>query len=434
MIRYAMKNLTAWKERKNHKPLIIRGARQVGKTWIMKEFGRTHYEKVAYINCDNNERMVSLFQGDLDIRRLILALQIETGVTIEAHNTLIIFDEVQEVPRALTSLKYFHENAPEYSIVAAGSLLGVALHPGTSFPVGKVEFLDLYPLSFTEFLEAAGNKNLVDLLHTKDFSLITTFKNKFIDMLRQYYYVGGMPEAVAAFAQNNDFAAVREIQKRLLYAYEQDFSKHAPSEIVPRIRMVWNSISAQLAKENRKFIYGQLRQGARAKEFELAIHWLLDCGLIRKVCRITKPDMPLIAYQEYSTFKLFMVDVGLLAAMSGLDLKSLLEGNRVFKEFKGALTEQYVMQQLFTDSGITPFYWTADRSSAEIDFVFQHGNDIVPVEVKAEENLRAKSLKSYCQKYLPRYAVRTSMSDFRKEEWLINVPLYAIGTLSEILE
>jgi predicted AAA+ superfamily ATPase len=434
MIRYAMKNLTAWKERKNHKPLIIRGARQVGKTWIMKEFGRTHYEKVAYINCDNNERMVSLFQGDLDIRRLILALQIETGVTIEAHNTLIIFDEVQEVPRALTSLKYFHENAPEYSIVAAGSLLGVALHPGTSFPVGKVEFLDLYPLSFTEFLEAAGNKNLVDLLHTKDFSLITTFKNKFIDMLRQYYYVGGMPEAVAAFAQNNDFAAVREIQKRLLYAYEQDFSKHAPSEIVPRIRMVWNSISAQLAKENRKFIYGQLRQGARAKEFELAIHWLLDCGLIRKVCRITKPDMPLMAYQEYSTFKLFMVDVGLLAAMSGLDLKSLLEGNRVFKEFKGALTEQYVMQQLFTDSGITPFYWTADRSSAEIDFVFQHGNDIVPVEVKAEENLRAKSLKSYCQKYLPRYAVRTSMSDFRKEEWLINVPLYAIGTLSEILE
>ena len=434
MHRYAMKDLIAWKNRRNHKPLIIRGARQVGKTWIMKEFGHVHYDKVAYINFDNNERMSSLFQGDFDIRRLILALQIETGVTIDAHNTLVIFDEVQEVPRALTSLKYFNENAPQYSIVAAGSLLGIALHPGTSFPVGKVEFLDLYPMSYNEFLEATGNKNLVDLLHAKDFSLITAFKDKYIDLLRQYYFVGGMPEAVDFFAHNNDFAAVRGIQKRLLAAYEQDFSKHAPSEAVPRIRLVWNSIPAQLAKENRKFVYGQIRQGARAREFELAIQWLLDCGLIHKVYRAAKPDLPLAAYQEHSSFKLFMVDVGLLAAMSGLDLKSLLEGNRIFEEFKGALTEQYVLQQLFTNSGIVPYYWTADRSSAEIDFIFQHNMDIVPVEVKAEENLRAKSLRFYCQKYSPHNAVRTSMSDFRKEDWLINVPLYAVGILPELLE
>ena len=432
MLRYAMKNLKDWKTQKNRKPLLIRGARQVGKTWLMREFGRTCFEKVAYINFDNNERMASLFQGDLDINRLVTALQIESGVVITPSDTLLIFDEIQEVPRALTSLKYFNENAPEYSIVAAGSMLGVALHRGTSFPVGKVDFLNLYPMTFTEFLEATGNGSLAELLRTRDFSLITAFKGKYIDLLKKYYYVGGMPEVVASFVQQEDYGEARRIQMRLVEAYEQDFSKHAPNETVPRIRMLWNSVPAQLAKENRKFIYGLIRQGARAKEFELAMQWLLDCGLIHRVCRITKPDMPLMAYKEQSSFKIYMADVGLLAAKSGLDLKSLLEGNRIFEEFKGALTEQYVHQQLLADAGIAPCYWKADRAAAEVDFVFQYGQDIVPLEVKAEENLKAKSLKKYCERYSPRHAVRTSMSDYRKEDWLINVPLYAIGIIKEL--
>lgn len=434
MIREAIKDLVKWKDGVHRKPLIIRGARQVGKTWIMKEFGRTYYEKFAYINFDNNERMESLFSGNLDISRLITALQIESGVKIDANNTLIIFDEVQEVPKALTSLKYFYENAPQYHIVAAGSLLGVALHHGTSFPVGKVDFMDLYPMSFIEFLNATGNEELSKLILTKDFELIKSFKGRYIDLLKQYYYIGGMPEAVSSFIDTKDYTVVREIQKRLLIAYEQDFSKHAPNEVVPRIRMLWTSIPSQLAKENRKFIYGLIRQGARAREYELAMQWLLDCGLIYKVGRITKPDMPIMAYQDFNAFKLFVLDVGLLSAMSGLDLKSLLQGNKVFEEFKGALNEQYVLQQLITNKDITPYYWTAEKSSGEIDFVFQHGMDIIPVEVKAAENLQAKSLKNYYLKYGPKYAIRTSMSDYRKEEWLTNIPLYAINCILSYLQ
>jgi len=434
MKREAINELIKWKSGKNRKPLIIRGARQVGKTWIMKEFGKTHYEKYAYINFDNNERMESLFSGNLDISRIITALQIESNVKIEANNTLIIFDEVQEVPRALTSLKYFYENAPQYNIIAAGSLLGVALHPGTSFPVGKVDFMNLYPLNFIEFLDATGNENLVGLLETQDFELISTFKGKYIDILKQYYYIGGMPEAVSNFIETGDYAIVREVQNRLLMAYEQDFSKHAPNEAVPRIRMLWNTIPAQLAKENRKFIYGLIRQGARAREYELAMQWLLDCGLIYKVGRITKPDMPLMAYQDFNAFKLFVLDVGLLSASSNLDIKSLLDGNKVFEEFKGALTEQYVLQQLISSKEITPFYWSAEKSNGEIDFVFQVGMNIIPLEVKATENLQAKSLKSYCLRYKPEYAIRTSMSDYRKEEWLINLPLYAVNKILDILK
>jgi predicted AAA+ superfamily ATPase len=429
VFRRSMDDLVKWKNAKNRKPLIIRGARQVGKTWLMKEFGKTNYEKCAYINFDNNERMESLFSGNLDIERIVTALQIEAGVAIEAENTLIIFDEVQEVPRALTSLKYFCENAPQYHIVAAGSLLGVALHPGTSFPVGKVEFLDLYPLDFLEFMFAMGKDNLVKLLESEDFSLITSFKGKFIDLLKQYYYIGGMPEVVASFIAARDYGKVREIQKRILIAYEQDFSKHAPNETVPRIRMLWSSAPAQLARENRKFIYSLIRQGARAREYELAMTWLIDCGLVYKVSRISKPDMPLMAYQDFNAFKLFVLDVGLLGAMSELDIKSLLEGNKIFEEFKGALTEQYVLQQLIASKKATPYYWSAEKGTAEIDFIFQSDSNIVPLEVKAAENLQAKSLKSYCQKYEPRYAIRTSMSDYRQEEWLTNVPLYAINIL-----
>lgn len=432
MLRHAMNDLVEWKSRPGRKPLLLRGARQVGKTWLMKEFGRLHFKNVAYINFDNNERMAALFQGDLDINRLIVSLQIEAGITINASDTLLIFDEVQEVPRALSSLKYFNENAPEYAIIAAGSLLGVALHQGTSFPVGKIEFLDLYPMSFTEFMIAMDMGQYAELLATDqpDFGMITTFKGKYIDALRQYYYIGGMPEAVYAFAQRHDFEEVRCIQMRLLDAYDQDFSKHAPNDTVPRIRMLWNSIPAQLARENRKFVYGHIRDGARAREYELAMQWLLDCGLIHKVNRITKPDMPLMAYVDQSAFKLYMLDVGLLAAKSNLDLKSLLEGNRVFEEFKGALTEQYVLQQLLSDCHLQPYYWTAERATAEVDFVCQIESDIIPLEVKAEENLKAKSLRQYVEKFSPEYAIRTSMSDYRKEEWLTNLPLYALRSIN----
>ncbi|HAN09641.1 MAG TPA: ATPase [Clostridiales bacterium] len=434
MYRKAIDELKKWKDSGTRKPLIIRGARQVGKTWLMKRFGEECYKQYAYINFDNNERMENLFKGDLNIDRLITALQIESGVTIDVSNTLIIFDEVQEVPRALTSLKYFYENAPQYHIVCAGSLLGVALHPGTSFPVGKVDFTDLYPLNFTEFMMATGNENLAELLTKQDFGLITSFKGRYIDLLKQYYYVGGMPEAVASFIGKQDYSEVREIQKKLLSAYEQDFSKHAPNETVPRIRMLWNSVPSQLAKENRKFIYGLIREGARAKEYELAMTWLLDCGLIYKVGRVSKPDMPLAAYQDMSAFKLFILDVGLLSALTSLDIKSILEGNKIFEEFKGSLTEQYILQQLVATKEVTPYYWSTDKGTAEIDFIFQSESEIVPLEVKAAENLQAKSLKSYCAKYNPKYAIRTSMSDYRKEEWLTNLPLYAINVIGEIVK
>ncbi|KAF0194291.1 MAG: hypothetical protein FD169_1858 [Bacillota bacterium] len=434
MYRRALEDLIGWKNSRARKPMIIRGARQVGKTWLMREFGRTQYKQYAYINFDNNERMEHLFSGNLDISRIVTALQIESGVSIDADNTLVIFDEVQEVPNALTSLKYFCENAPQYHVIAAGSLLGVALHPGASFPVGKVDFMDLYPLDFLEFMRALGEERLVDLLENMDWEMITGFKGKYIDLLKQYYYIGGMPEAVKTFAETLDYRMVRQVQQRLLMAYEQDFSKHAPHETVPRIRMLWDSIPSQLAKENRKFIYGLIRQGARAREYELAMAWLSDCGLVHKVSRISKPGMPLRAYQDFNSFKLFVVDVGLLSAMSGLDVKSLLEGNRIFEEFKGALTEQYVLQQLTAIKEIEPFYWSAETGSAELDFVIQSGMHVVPLEVKAEENLQAKSLKSYYNKYRPKYTVRSSMSNFRQEEWMVNFPLYAINQLPKWLE
>ena len=426
-----MKELEKWKTSPNRKPLIIRGARQVGKTWLMKAFGKNAFKNIAYINFDNNQRMKELFDGNFEIPRLLMALQIESGTSIKADETLIIFDEIQEVPSALTSLKYFYENAPEYAIIAAGSLLGVALHGGTGFPVGKVAFLDLFPMSFTEFLDASEQSDLVNLLATRDWGLITTFRDKYIDLLRNYYFIGGMPEAVAAFTKRHDYAEVREIQKRLLIAYEQDLSKHVPAETVPRIRMLWNSIPAQLAKENKKFFYGMVREGARSKEYELAMQWLVDCGLIHRVERVGKPDLPLSSYTG-SGFKLFMLDVGLLAAKSELDVKTLLEGNRIFEEFKGALTEQYVQQQLRSESGINPYYWSAERGNAEIDFLFQHGMDVVPVEVKAEENLQAKSLKTFSVTYKPKTSIRTSMSNYRKEDWLTNLPLYAISQIANV--
>ena len=432
MERIAMKELVSWKNRPVRKPLVIRGARQVGKTWLMKEFGKNEYSQTVYVNFESSKLLKTLFVDNFDINRIITALQIETGIQVKPENTLIILDEIQEAEGAITSLKYFCENAPQYHIIAAGSLLGVAMHKHTSFPVGKVEFLDLYPLNYAEFLLALDQQPLLNLLKSKDWTLIKSFKEKYIQLLRQYYYIGGMPEVVLSYQTQNDFKEVRNIQKRILTAYEHDFSKHAPSDIVPRIRMLWNSIPSQLAKENKKFIYGAVKPGSRAKDYELALSWLIDCGLVHKICRVSKPGIPLKAYEDYNAFKLFIADVGLMGAMGDIDIRTLLEGNRIFEEFKGALTEQYVLQQLTSICDLVIYYWSAERSIAEIDFLIQYSGEVIPIEVKAEENLQAKSLKTFCQKYSPQTAIRTSMSDFRKEDWLTNLPLYAIGELTKL--
>lgn len=424
MYRAAIESLYKWKTGRHRKPLIIEGARQVGKTWLMKEFGSKAFADTVYINFDSNSRMAELFASDLDTERLIMGFELYAGRKINPENTLLIFDEVQEVPRALSSLKYFYENAPQYHIICAGSLLGIALHGGTSFPVGKVDFLKLYPLSFKEFLAATLGERFVRLLEGEDYEMIASFKQTYIDALKQYYFIGGMPEAVQSFTEEKDFNEVREIQKRILAAYEQDFSKHAPVEIVPKIRMIWNSIPSQLAKENKKFIYGLVREGGRAKEFETAIMWLCDCGLVHRVSRINTPQIPSKAYEDLKAFKLFVVDVGLLGCMTGLRQRTLLDGNNLFTEFKGALTEQYVCQQFKTIKDIGIYYYTNERSSCEVDFVIDTGEQIVPVEVKAEVNLKAKSLKSYREKFSPKISVRTSMSDYKKENRLINLPLY----------
>lgn len=426
MYRVAIEKLYKWKESKRRKPLIIEGARQVGKTWLMKEFGSKAYANTVYINFDSNSRMAELFASDLDTDRLIIGLELYAGHKIDAENTLLIFDEVQEVPRALSSLKYFYENAPQYHIVCAGSLLGIALHGGTSFPVGKVDFLKLYPLSFKEFLMATGNERFAELLDKQDYEMITAFKQTYIDALKHYYFVGGMPEAVQSFAENRDFNEVRDIQKRILAAYEQDYSKHAPYEAVPKIRMIWSSIPSQLAKENKKFIYGLVREGGRAKEYETAIMWLTDCGLVHKVSRVNAAGIPLKAYEDLRAFKLYIVDVGLLGCMTGLQQRTLLDGNDLFTEFKGALTEQYVCQQLKTIENLGVYYFTNDRGSCEVDFVIDTGEKIIPVEVKAEVNLKAKSLRVYKDKYEPEVSIRTSMADYKKEDWLLNLPLYAV--------
>lgn len=429
MFRQAINDLVFWKNSENRKPLLMRGARQVGKTWLMREFGRTHYDQMVYINFDSNARMQRLFEGDFKIERLISGLAIEAEMPIDAQKTLIIFDEIQEIPKALSSLKYFYENAPEYQILAAGSLLGVTLHQGTSFPVGKVDFLDLYPLNFAEFLQALEKAELLKLLEKKDWPLITTFKDQYIDLLRRYYFVGGMPEAVASFIKGQDFSDARDIQKKILLAYEQDFSKHVPPALVPKLRMLWNSIPAQLSKENRKFVYGLVRHGARAREYELALAWLCDYGVATRITRVTKPSLPLKAYEDMSSFKLFQIDVGLLGAQSGLDIQTILDGSDIFEEFKGALTEQYVFGELRNKKDLPVYYWSADRGSAEIDFMIQRHGKVVPVEVKAAENLQAKSLKTFRQKYEPEISIRTSMSDYREEGWLINIPLYALGAI-----
>ena len=398
MERKAMRQLINWKSKKDHKPLIIRGARQVGKTWLMIEFAKKHYRQYAYINFDVDNKLRELFENDYETDRLIMEIGIAAGIKINPEDTLIIFDEIQECPRALTSLKYFRENAPQYDIIAAGSLLGVASHEGTGFPVGKVSFMDLYPLDFEEFLLAMGKAQLAELLEKQDYGTIKKFSNKYENFLKQYCYIGGMPDIVKDFAENKDFISAREIQKEILASYEEDFAKHIPAGTVARTRLLWKSVPAQLSKENKKFIYGAVKDGARAREFEAALSWLINSGLIYKANKITKPDIPLSAYEDFSAFKLYMLDVGLLGAMSGLEAKTIIDGNKIFEEFKGAIAEQYVFQQFKAMDDIPVFYWTNDTSRAEIDFIIQIGSNAVPVEVKSSTNLQAKSLKNYIEK------------------------------------
>lgn len=428
MKRNAIKELYEWKENNGRKPLVILGARQVGKTWLMKEFGKEAYKKCAYVNFEDNDDLRGLFEHDFDILRIIANLQWATDVTID-EDTLIILDEIQEAPRGITALKYFQEKAPQYHVIAAGSLLGIAMHKNDSFPVGKVDFMHLYPLSFYEFLNAIGEKKMVDLLQAKDWTMLTMVRAKFEERLRQYYFVGGMPAAVLAFVNDGDLNKVRTIQKSIIEAYERDFSKHAPAIEVPRIRMVWHSIPSQLSKENRKFIYGMIKEGARAKDFELAIEWLKDAGLIYKINRCKKAQLPLAAYEDFSAFKMFLSDIGLMGAMSNIPVQSLLNGNMLFSDFKGALTEQFVLQQMKTNQSLSIYYWSADNSRGEIDFLVQQEEKVIPIEVKAEENLQAKSLRMFVERNPGLKGCRFSMSPYREQDWLVNYPLYSVLTI-----
>lgn len=426
MYRKQIEQLKSWKNKENRKPLIMRGARQVGKTWLLKEFAKTYYKNYVYINFEDAPQLQSLFISDFDIQRILNVLEVFTGENIVAGETLIILDEIQAANRALTSLKYFYEKAPEQHLAAAGSLLGISMPHKSSFPVGKVNFFDLRPLSFSEFLIALDEKKLVDILKSKDWKSISIFNDKLTEYLKTYYYVGGMPEVVATYIRNRDWKQVRALQKEILIAYESDFSKHAPNNQVPRIRMVWQNIPMQLAKENKKFMYGSLKTGGRAKDFELAIQWLLDAGILLKNARVTKPEMPINAFEELSVFKLFTIDVGLLAAMCNIPIQTLIKGNDLFLQFKGALTEQYVMQQLHSIEPEKIAYWTNERSTSEVDFIVQNNGQIIPIEVKAEINVKSKSFKFFCEKYNPDLALRFSLKGYKEETWMTNIPLYGI--------
>jgi predicted AAA+ superfamily ATPase len=431
MNRIAYSKMEAWKLQKARKPLILRGARQVGKTWLMQEFARNEFAQSVYINFESNRSMRDVLEASLDPNQIIRAIQIETGIQINPADTVLIFDEIQACPAALTSLKYFQEQMPALAILTAGSLLGVALHTMQSFPVGKVDFLDIHPLNFEEFLMANQQNALKKQIDSQDWAFIKTIKHKYIEQLKTYYFVGGMPEAVQTYLETHDLHLVRAAQHRLIQSYEQDFSKHAPYREVPRIRLIWESITSQLAKENSKFIYGVLRAGARAKDFELGLRWLADAGLIHMIPRISKPNIPLSAYADLSDFKIYLHDVGLLTAMGQIDIQTYLQGNIIFQEFKGALTEQYVCQQLIS-MNIKPYYWTIEKSIAEVDFVCQIANGVIPIEVKAELNVKAKSLKIYQTKFNPVKSLRISMADFNDQNGLTDIPLYAISQINSL--
>jgi len=428
MYRTKINDLIKWKLNKNKKPLFFLGARQVGKTWLLQEFGKTEYRQMIYVNFEDKDAPRNIFYEDFNIDRIITLLNAYSGLKISAEDSLLVFDEIQAAPQGITALKYFYEKAPQYQIIAAGSLLGVNLHPGESFPVGKVEFMTLYPLNFTEFLLAMGETGIVELIEKRDWELVNSFHSKLINYLRYYFFTGGMPEAVCCFSQNRDWSEVRKIQNNILKSYENDFSKHAPKEILPRIRMVWDSIPAQLAKENKKFVYGVIKEGARAKDFELAIQWLVDSGLLHKVYNVSKPALPLVAYRELSAFKLYHNDTGLLAAMSKISAKTLINGDDIFTEFKGAMTEQFVFQQLILNEDLAPHYFSFENSKYEIDFIIQNEEDeLIPIEAKSGLNLKAKSFRLFCEKFQPQTAIRTSLTNYHKESWMTNVPLYIVG-------
>lgn len=425
MERSIYSSLKKWKESPTRKPLILQGARQVGKTYILKEFGAREYSEVVYINCDDNNDMQNMFV-DYDVDRIIRSMSAISGVSIKPSTTLLILDEIQEVERGLASLKYFCEKAPEYHVAVAGSLLGITLHEGTSFPVGKVDMLYMYPMDFEEFLLAMGKEQLVELLRSNSRTALTPLRGMLTELLRQYYFVGGMPEAVKAYVERGDIWEVRSIHSKIIDAYRNDMSKHAPKQQVQRINMVWNSIPSQLARDNKKFIYGALRKGARANDFEIAIQWLVDSGLVHKVHRISKPVVPLKFYEDMASFKLFLLDCGLLGALSETPPEQILIGDNVFEEYKGAFTENYVLQQLKSLPRTFVYYYSNDNSTLEIDFVVQHEAHVIPIEVKAEENLRAKSLRQFVTDNAGLHGVRFSMSDYREQDWLTNVPLWAV--------
>lgn len=425
MERSIYSSLKKWKESPTRKPLILQGARQVGKTYILKEFGAREYSEVVYINCDDNNDMQNMFV-DYDVDRIIRSLSAISGISIKPSTTLLVLDEIQEVERGLASLKYFCEKAPEYHVAVAGSLLGITLHEGTSFPVGKVDMLYMYPMDFEEFLLAMGKEQLVELLRNNSWAALTPLRGMLTELLRQYYFVGGMPEAVKAYVERGDIWEVRSIHSKIIDAYRNDMSKHAPKQQVQRINMVWNSIPSQLARDNKKFIYGALRKGARANDFEIAIQWLVDSGLVHKVHRISKPVVPLKFYEDMASFKLFLLDCGLLGALSETPPEQILIGDNVFEEYKGAFTENYVLQQLKSLPRTFVYYYSNDNSTLEIDFVVQHEAHVIPIEVKAEENLRAKSLRQFVTDNSGLHGVRFSMSDYREQDWLTNVPLWAV--------
>ena len=426
MERIVYHQLIEWKNRDARKPLVLNGARQVGKTWLLHEFARCEYRQEAYVNCRKNDMAKQIFIQDFDIERILRALRAMSGVDITPGDTLVVLDEIQDIPEALESLKYFKEDAPEYHVAVAGSLLGLSLHQGTSYPVGQVDEINVYPMSFEEFLLAKGALELLKLLQERDYSTINLVHDKYVDLLRQYYYVGGMPEAVLAYVETGALKEVRKIQQDILRGYDRDFSKHAPEELIPRIRMVWKSIPSQLSKENKKFIYGALRKGSRAKDFEMAIEWLVDSGLVYQIHRCTKPALPLSIYEDLSAFKLYMVDVGLLGAMVNVDPKQVLVVNAIFSEYKGGMTEQYVLQQMVSHGTAPIYYHTSDGSRLEIDFVVQHDAQLLPIEVKAEGNVRANSLTRLLRDNPDTTAVRYSMLPYKEQAQMTNIPLYAI--------
>ena len=426
MERLVYQELKHWKEAIDRKPLVLNGARQVGKTWLLKEFARREYPKMAYVMCRKNPTAAGIFNKDFNMDRILRALRALTGVDITPGDTLIILDEVQDIPEAIEALKYFHEDVPQYHVAVAGSLLGLAIHKGVSYPVGQVNTINIYPMNFGEFLMAKGEVEMQKLLDSKDFGTISLLHDKFIDLLRQYLYVGGMPEAVEKYVTTEGLQAVRAIQREILKGYDQDLSKHAPREQLERIRMVWQTIPSQLFKENKKFIYGAVRKGARAKDFEVAIQWLVDAGLVYRVTRVSKPALPLKIYEEPSAFKLYLSDVGLLGAMVDVQPLQVLVDDNIFTEYKGGMTEQYVLQQLMNQGIESIYYHTTDDSRLEIDFLIQREGRLLPIEVKAGGNVRSNSLSTLLKKTPGLHAARYSIKPYREQEQLTNMPLYAV--------